>query len=93
MRLGYIVIRAELDAVVCSGARRGKQFTYALLDERAPKAKTFNRNEALMELTRRYFTSHGPAMVQDFVWWSGLTVADAKLGLEMAKSHLMRDRR
>jgi hypothetical protein len=91
MRLGYIVHYAELEGIVCSGARRGKQFTYALLDLRAPQAKTLPRDEALAELTKRYFTSHGPAMIQDFVWWSGLTVADAKAGLEMAGSSLVKE--
>jgi hypothetical protein len=49
------------------------------------------RDEALAELTSRYFTSHGPARVQDFTWWSGLTQADAKAGLEMAKPHIMQE--
>jgi hypothetical protein len=88
MRLGYIVHRAELDAVVCSGPRRGKQFTYALLDERAPQARRLARDEALAELTLRYFTSHGPATMKDFAWWSGLTVADVKAGLDMVKGQL-----
>ncbi|HEV8574299.1 MAG TPA: winged helix DNA-binding domain-containing protein [Dehalococcoidia bacterium] len=88
-RLGHIVMRAELGAVICSGALRGKQHTYALLDERAPGAKRLGRDEALAELARRYFTSHGPALVLDFAWWSGLTVADAKLGIEMVKQHLL----
>jgi len=88
MRLGYIVLRAELDAVLCSGPRRGKQFTYALLDERVPPTRVWAREEALAELTRRYFTGHGPATVRDFAWWSGLTVADARAGLDMAASHL-----
>ncbi len=91
MRLGYIVHRAELDGIVCSGARRGKQFTYALLDERVPETRTLSRDEALAELTKRYFTSHGPAMIQDFVWWSGLTTADAKSGLEMSRAHLTQE--
>ncbi|HXV42170.1 MAG TPA: winged helix DNA-binding domain-containing protein [Anaerolineae bacterium] len=91
MRLGYILHRAELDAVVCSGPRRGKQFTYALLDERAPQAKTLERDEALAELTKRYFTSHGPAMVQDFAWWSGLTLADGREGLDMVKDVLIQE--
>jgi len=89
LRFTYIIIRAELDGIVCSGARRGKQFTYALLDERAPQARTLDRDEALAELTRRYFTSHGPATVQDFMWWSGLTGADVRAGLAMVKSQLM----
>jgi hypothetical protein len=83
LRLGYIMMRAELDGIVCSGPRRGKQFTYALLDERAPQARNLERDEALATLVGRYFTSHGPATVQDFVWWSGLTAADAKAGLSM----------
>src|SRR5438067_2484699 len=91
LRFTYIIMRAELDGIICSGARRDKQFTYALLDERAPQAKTLARDEALTELARRYFTSHGPATLRDFVWWSGLTTADARVGIEMVTPHLMRE--
>jgi hypothetical protein len=87
-RLAQVIMNAELDAVICSGARRGKQFTYALLDDRAPITSLPARDEALAELTRRYFTSHGPAQLKDFVWWSGLTSADARTGLEMSRHHL-----
>src|SRR5262249_53257204 len=87
----YLMIRAELDAVICSGPLRGKQFTYALLDERVPKCRTLKRDEALAELTIRYFTSHGPALLRDFVWWSGLTITDAKAGVEMARRELNHD--
>ena len=83
MQLGFITMYAELEAVVCSGPRRGKQFTYALVSERAPGARTMSRDEALAELTGRYVTSHGPATIRDFVWWSGLTVSDTRRGLEM----------
>jgi hypothetical protein len=91
LRFTFIVMRAELDGVVCSGARRGKQFTYALLDERAPQTRTLDYHEALAEFVLRYFTSHGPATLQDFVWWSGLTTADARIGLEMVKSQLLHE--
>jgi hypothetical protein len=87
-RLSYIMMRAELDAVVCSGPRRGKQFTYALLAERAPRANVLSRDEALAQLTRRYFTGHGPATIQDFVWWSGLSMVDAKAGLDSIASEM-----
>jgi hypothetical protein len=90
LRLGYIMMRAELEGLICSGPRRGKQFTYALLEERVPPARTLERAEALAELTRRYFTSHGPATARDFSWWSGLTVADAQRGLEIASADLQR---
>jgi Winged helix DNA-binding domain len=88
LRLAYILIQAEMEMVLCSGPRRGNQFSYALFDERVPATKPLKREEALAELTRRYFTSHGPAQPKDFAWWSGLTVADAKLGLELAKADL-----
>ncbi|MDR3575731.1 MAG: winged helix DNA-binding domain-containing protein [Anaerolineaceae bacterium] len=88
LRLNYILMLAELDGVITSGGRRGKQFTYALLDERAPQTGSLDREEALAELTRRYFSGHGPATIQDFVWWSGLTAADVRAGLEMAGSRL-----
>jgi hypothetical protein len=91
LRFSHILLRAELDGVVCSGARKGKQFTYALLDERVPGNKVKSRDEALAELTRRYFTSHGPATLQDFTWWSGLTTADARSGLEMVQHHLAKE--
>jgi hypothetical protein len=85
------MMHAELDGVICSGARRGKQFTYALLDERAPHARILERDEALAELTQRYFTSHGPATVDDFAWWSGLTKADVRAGLDMVGSQFVHE--
>jgi hypothetical protein len=90
-RLAHIVMQAELDAVICSGARRDKQFTYALLDERVPMSRPLSRGDAIAELARRYFTSHGPARVHDFAWWSGLTVADARAGLEAVERVLACD--
>lgn len=89
LRLSYIMMGAELDGIICSGARQGKQFTYALLDERVPPAKALERDEALAELTLRYFTSRGPATLKDFSYWSGLTMKDAKEGIEMLRSHFV----
>ncbi len=91
LRLNFLLHRAEVEGVIASGARRGKQFTYALLDELVPASKTFDRDEALAELACRYFTGHGPATLQDFIWWSGLKAADARAGLEMAKSQLIKE--
>lgn len=90
-RLAHIVMQAEVDAVICSGARRGNLPTYALLDERVPMSRALSRDGALAELTRRYFRSHGPAQLPDFVWWSGLTTGDARRGLAMAERDLDRD--
>jgi hypothetical protein len=90
-RLAHIVMQAELDGVICSGGRRGKQHTYALIDARVRTSRALARDEALAELTRRYFTSHGPAQLQDFVWWSGLTTGDARAGLALAGRELATD--
>ncbi|TDD63938.1 winged helix DNA-binding domain-containing protein [Actinomadura rubrisoli] len=83
-RLGYILIHAELERVICSGPLRGKQHTYALLEERVPQAASLEREAALVELVRRFFTSHGPATVKDLAWWSSLTRADIAAGLSFA---------
>jgi hypothetical protein len=92
IRLSFVVMQAELTGVICSGPRKGKQFTYMLLQERAAAgARSMARDEALGELTRRYFTSHGPATLRDFVWWSGLTMKDAKAGVAMNASSLVQE--
>lgn len=87
-RLAYIMMHAELSGLVCSGAPRGKQHTYALLEERVPPAPAMSRDEALAELTRRFFAGHAPATLQHYVWWSGLSVASAKAGVAMLGADL-----
>jgi len=91
-RLAYLVSDHELDAIVCSGPRRGKRQTYALVEERIPPARARTRDEALAELGRRYIEGHGPAQVADLAWWSGLTLADARIALESATPPLIRER-
>jgi DNA glycosylase AlkZ-like len=73
---------AELQLLIVSGGLSGKVQTYALVDEVVPSGAQFDRDWSLAELTRRYFTSHGPATIADFVWWSGLTVGDTRRGLD-----------
>ncbi len=81
--LALLTVHAELERVVCSGPQRGKQLTYALLAQRASRPKRLSRDEALGELAKRYFRSHAPATIRDFAWWSGLTITDARRGLEI----------
>ncbi|GEK20835.1 winged helix DNA-binding domain-containing protein [Cellulomonas xylanilytica] len=88
LRLAYLVMAAELAAVVVSGVLRGKQRTYALLDERVPPTPALEADEALAELTRRYFVSHGPATVKDFRWWSSLTLTQIRRGLAIVGEDL-----
>ena len=84
-RLGFLLIAAELEALVCNGKRKGKQFTYSLLDDRAPKSNQLTHEEAKATLAKRYFTSHGPATARDYAWWSGMTLTEAKTSIELIK--------
>jgi len=84
----HFMLRAEIDGIICSGVTKGKKQTYALLSERVPVKKTLPKEEALAQLAKSYFASHAPATLADFVWWSGLSVADARRGLEINKSEL-----
>lgn len=80
-----VVQRAEVEGIVCNGEVRGNKQTYALLHERVPKKYTLSKEEAIERLTRRYFTSHGPATLQDFLWWSGLTLTEIRKAIELIK--------
>ena len=84
----HIFWRLAQEGVLCFAARQGKQQTFALLEEWVPKARPLEREAALAELARRYFTSHGPAQLRDFVWWSGLRVIEARTALELASAKL-----
>ena len=88
LRMGLILMRAELDGVIVSGSIGGKQPTFACFDERVPEKAPISHDEAVAELTRRYFRSRGPATLKDFVRWSSLTVAEAKAGLSSVSSQL-----
>ncbi len=92
LRLGLIFMFAELEGLICSGPRIGKQFTYALLDERIKGRIAFKPKQALEELTRRYFISRGPATIQDFVWWSGLRPQQAREGVDRLQNEFKKVR-
>ena len=81
--LVHFAMHAELEGLICSGPRRGKQLTYALIADRAAKARRLSRDEGLAELGRRFLRSHAPATIRDFVWWSGLRTTEAKRAFEM----------
>jgi len=76
-----ILIRAELEMRVCSGVRKENKVTYSLFDSRVPHSEKVSRKEALVKLASIYFKSRGPATVKDFMWWSGLSLPDAKFGV------------
>lgn len=84
--------RAEALGIICSGVDKNKKATYALLDERVPPTKALHKDEALALLATRYFSSHAPASLQDFIWWSGLTATEAKQAIRQIEPELVKDR-
>lgn len=84
-RMSHIFLFAELHGLICSGKDQDGKYTYALLDDRVPTSKSLHRDEALAKLASIYFSSHGPATTTDFMWWSGLSLTEARHGLDMAK--------
>ena len=85
----HILWYVAQSGLICLGPMRDKQQTFVLLDEWVPDSKNLSREESLTELARRYFAGHGPATIHDFAWWAGLTITDARAGLEATKPRLV----
>lgn len=91
-RASHIFFDAELECLICSGPLDGNKYTYALFDERITQKKNFSKTEALAELAGRYFSTRGPAAVNDFAWWSGLNLTEAKKAAEMLDDNFIREK-
>jgi len=87
----HILCHLAQEGLICFAPRKGKQQTFTLLNEWIPTAKMLTHDEALAELANRYFASHGPATINDFAWWSGLTVAEAKKSIAMINFYLQKE--
>jgi hypothetical protein len=88
VRLAHLTAYAELEGLICSGRMKGKQHTYALVAERAPRARVLARDEALAELVERFMVGHAPVTLRHFCWWSGLPQRDARTGLAEVRDRL-----
>ncbi len=86
--LAHLLQYSALNGIICFGPKKRSEFTFVLLDSVLKKKHSMKRDEALFELASRYFQSHGPATLKDFIWWSGLTVTDARKAVEMARATL-----
>ena len=86
--LMILLAHLELKTLICSGEPADGQHTYALLSDRVPEPRRLERDEALAELARRYFTGHGPATEKDLAYWATLTVTDVRVGLNAVQDEL-----
>lgn len=80
-RLPHILMHCELVGAICSGGLDGGAHTYALVDERVPRAPVAERAEAVAMLVRRYLEGHGLATAADIAWWASLTVREVAAAL------------
>lgn len=85
----HILWHCAYQGLICFGPMHGKQQTFVLLDEWLLHSRELSYTESMAELALRYFTSHGPATLQDFAWWTGMTLADARIGLDAVKQNLL----
>ena len=92
MRGLHILCHLSQEGLICFASRKGRQPTFALLDDWVSPAKPLTNDEALATLTKKYFLSHGPATINDFAWWSGLTIAEVKKGIEIIKTDLQNEK-
>lgn len=88
----HILWRLAQEGLLCFGPHAGKQPTFTLLDEWIPTDGRMDQDASLAELARRYFTSHGPATLQDFIAWSALTTTDARHAIHLAASQLAEEK-
>ncbi|MCW5876342.1 MAG: AlkZ family DNA glycosylase [Anaerolineales bacterium] len=88
----HLLAHAGLRGQICIGPLSGKQPTFGLLAEWAPDAVELDGQEALAELARRYFCSHGPATMADFAWWAGLTLTQGRAALDSLRAELIEER-
>lgn len=91
-RLSLFLSRAETEGIVCSGIDRGRYQTYALIDERVPPTPELTKDEALAKLALSYFRSHSPATLEDFIWWSGLSITEAKHAVHLIHDKLISEK-
>lgn len=89
--LSLIFMSAELDGLICSGPKLGKQHSYMLIEDRIHASRELTRDEALVELLVTYLRSHGPATAKDFQWWSSLTLAEIKRAIAIAGKDIESD--
>ena len=82
-RLSYHIRLAEITGTLCSGDLLPMKATYALTANKVKKHVRMDRDETLQCFARKYFQSHQPATLEDFVWWSGLNIGECRKGIAL----------
>lgn len=91
-RLSYHIRLAEISGTLCSGCLTPMRATYALAEMRVGMNVQMEKDEMLAMLARKYFQSHSPATFDDYLWWSGLTAAECRRGMDALGTELSMER-
>jgi hypothetical protein len=86
----HAIYQAAFEGVCVYGPDRDGDETFALLDDWAPAARPapLDETRAWGELARRYLAAFGPAAPEDLAAWAGVTLGEARLGFEQARTAL-----
>ncbi|KTG10536.1 hypothetical protein AUR64_12625 [Haloprofundus marisrubri] len=74
----FLVRRAALLGILCEVGLKEGTIAYDLLSEWVSVADPPDRQDALVELARRYLRAFQPASMNDFAAWSGLYMRDVR---------------
>ena len=89
--LSIYLRRAEQDGIICSGDFDERQNTYALMDERVPMPNRLSKEESLAILARKYLRSHSPATLEDFAWWTNLSMKECREAIESIRKEIFEE--
>lgn len=84
----HLIRALALDQVIVFGPMAGRDQQLRLTQQWIAHPRRLGRDEAIAEWMLRYLTSHGPASVQDFCWWTKVGRTEVRPVLEEVTGQL-----
>lgn len=87
--LVHILFFASLRGLILRGPMKAGEHAFVLVDDWLDSEPESQHEVALAELARRYLAGHGPASERDLAKWAGVTLGQARKGLELIGDELI----
>ena len=84
----HLLVLASIRGLIVRGPMMAGKQAFVLVRDWLGESAPVDRDIALAELARRYLAGHGPADDRDLARWTGLSLRDARVGLEAIASEL-----
>lgn len=84
----HLLATLAMTGSLIQGPMAGREQLWVPMETWVPTPRPLEGDEALGELARRYFHSHGPATDRDLARWSGLPLGPVRTGIAVAAPHL-----